>query len=216
MPYYLAMESRIRSMLAALVGAMALGLTAAAQQTDPEAYAKTLEGAARVARMQVPRVIETLVIPPGSRVADIGAGSGLFSRPIAQHLGRAGVVYAVDIDPGLLKIIDRRAKEENLTNIRTILAATDDPKLPEQVDLAFICDALHHIGNQAAYFKTLAKYIKPGGRIAVIDFSETWPVGHEKMRYSVADLDGWLKAIGFTQIGSHSYLENSFFVIYRK
>lgn len=203
-------------MLAALVGAVALGLTVSAQQTDPEAYAKTLEGAARVARMQVPRVIETLVIPPGSKVADIGAGSGLFSRPIAQHLGRAGVLYAVDIDPGLLKIIDRRAKEESLTNIRTILAATDDPKLPEQVDLAFICDALHHIGNQGAYFKTLAKYIKPGGRIAVIDFSETWPVGHEKMRYSVTDLDGWMKAIGFTQTGSHSYLDNSFFVIYRR
>jgi arsenite methyltransferase len=203
-------------MLAALIGAVALSLTVSAQQTDPEAYAKTLEGAARVARMQVPRVIETLVIPPGSRVADIGAGSGLFSRPIAQHLGRAGVLYAVDIDPGLLKIIDRRAKEESLTNIRTILAATDDPKLPEQVDLAFICDALHHIGNQGTYFKTLAKYIKPGGRIAVIDFSETWPIGHEKMRYSVADLDGWMKAIGFTQTGSHSYLDNSFFVIYRR
>ena len=110
----------------------------------------------------------------------------------------------------------RRSQEEKLTNIRTILAATDDPKLPEPVDLAFICDALHHIGNQAAYLKTLAKYIKPGGRIAVIDFSETWPTGHEKMRYSVADLDGWMKAIGFAQIGSHTYLENSFFVIYRK
>lgn len=206
----------VRRALTVLLVALAFARVPAAQQPDPEAYAKTLEGAARVARMQVPRVIQTLVIPPGSRVADIGAGSGLFSRPIAQHLGRAGVVYAVDIDPGLLKIIDRRSKEENLTNIRTILAATDDPKLPEQVDLAFICDALHHIGNQAAYFKTLAKYIKPGGRIAVIDFSETWPVGHERMRYSVADLDGWLKEIGFTQIGSHSYLENSFFVIYRK
>ena len=210
------MESRYRSMLAALVGAVALSLTASAQQANPEAYAKTLEGAARVARMQVSRVIETLVIPPGSKVADIGAGSGLFSRPIAQHIGRAGLVYAVDIDPGMLKIIDRRSQEDNLTNIRTILAATDDPKLPEPVDLAFICDALHHIGNQEAYFKTLTKYIRPGGRIAVIDFSETWPTGHEKMRYSVADLDGWLKAIGFTQIASHSFLENSFFVIYRK
>jgi ubiquinone/menaquinone biosynthesis C-methylase UbiE len=210
------MESRYRSMLAALGVAVALSLTVSAQQVDPEAYAKTLEGAARVARMQVPRVIESLVIPPGSKVADVGAGSGLFSRPLAQHIGRAGVLYAVDIDPGMLKIIDRRSQEEKLTNIRTILAATDDPKLPEQVDLAFICDALHHIGNQAAYFKTLAKYIKPGGRIAVIDFSETWPTGHEKMRYSVADLDGWMKAIGFAQIASHSYLENSFFVIYRK
>ena len=198
------------------IAILALVVPLSAQQTDPEAYAKTLEGAARVARMQVPRVIETLVIPPGSKVADIGAGSGLFSRPIAQHIGRAGVLYAVDIDPGLLKIIDRRSQEEKLTNIRTVLAATDDPKLPEPVDLAFICDALHHIGNQAAYLKTLAKYVKPGGRIAVIDFSEKWPVGHESMRFSVADLDGWMKAIGFTQTASHSYLENSFFVIYRR
>lgn len=204
-------------MFAASAVVVALGLTLSAQQQqDPEAYAKTLEGAARVARMQVPRVIETLVIPPGSKVADIGSGSGLFSRPIAQHLGRAGVLYAVDIDAGLLKIVDRTSKEAGLTNVRTVLAATDDPKLPEPVDLAFICDALHHIGNQAEYLKTLAKYIKPGGRIAVIDFSEKWPVGHEKMAYTVADLDGWMKAIGFAQIASHSYLENSFFVIYRR
>ena len=94
-------RSRISSV--ALIAAFALSLTASAQQTDPEAYAKTLEGAARVARMQVPRVIETLVIPPGSKVADIGSGSGLFSRPIAQHIGRAGVLYAVDIDPGMLE-----------------------------------------------------------------------------------------------------------------
>ena len=194
---------------------LALVASVSAQQKDPEAYAKTLEGAERVARMQVPRVIQTLVIPPGSRVADIGAGSGLFSRPIAEQVGRAGVVYAVDIDPGMLKIVERRSAEAGLTNVRTILAAANDPKLPEQVELAFICDALHHIGNQAEYLKTLAKYIKPGGRIAVIDFSEKWPTGHESMRYSVADLDGWMKAIGFAQIGSHTFLENSFFVIYR-
>jgi ubiquinone/menaquinone biosynthesis C-methylase UbiE len=210
------MKTFLRRTPTVALAVLAFAHALAAQQQDPEAYAKTLEGAARVARMQVPRVIETLAIAPGSKVADIGAGSGLFSRPIAQHLGRAGTLYAVDIDPGLLKIVDRRAQEEKLTNIRTILAAKDDPKLPEAVDLAFICDALHHIGNQAEYFKTLAKYIKPGGRIAVIDFSETWPVGHESMRYSVSDLDGWLKAVGFTQIASHSYLENSFFVIYRK
>jgi ubiquinone/menaquinone biosynthesis C-methylase UbiE len=211
------MSIRFRRLPLILVGlALVLGPVTTAQQRDPEAYAKTLEGAERVARMQVPRVIETLRIAPGSKVADIGAGSGLFARPIAQHIGRAGVVYAVDIDPGLLKIVDRRSKEDGITNIRTILAATDDPKLPEPVDLAFICDALHHIGNQAAYLKTLAKYIKPEGRIAVIDFSEKWPTGHESMRYTAADLDGWLKAIGFTQVASHSYLENSFFVIYRR
>jgi len=210
------MNSYIRMPL--LVGAaiVAFSLSVAAQQRDPEAYAKTLEGAERVARMQVARVIQTLIIPPGSKVADIGSGSGLFSRPIAEHVGRAGVVYAVDIDAGLLKIVERTSKEAGLANVRTVLAAMDDPKLPEPVDLAFICDALHHIGNHAAYLKTLAKYVKPGGRIAVIDFSEKWPVGHESMRYSVADLDGWMKDAGFAPVGSHTYLDNSFFVIYRK
>jgi ubiquinone/menaquinone biosynthesis C-methylase UbiE len=210
------MESRVRLAVGILTAALALSLPVTAQQTDPEAYAKTLEGAARVARMQVERVIKSLVIPPGSKVADIGAGSGLFSRPIAEHIRPGGIVYAVDIDPGLLKIIDRRSTEAGLPNVKTVLAAPDDPAIPEPVDLAFICDALHHIGNQAAYFKTLVKYLKPDARIAVIDFSEKWPVGHEKMRYSVEDLDGWLKAIGFSRVASHSYLENSFFVIYRR
>jgi ubiquinone/menaquinone biosynthesis C-methylase UbiE len=210
------MESRTRLVASfAIVLGLSLGVFAV-QQRDPEAYAKTLEGAERVARMQVPRVIQSLTIPPGSKVADIGAGSGLFSRPLADHIRPAGIVYAVDIDEGLLKIIDRRSREGGITNITPVLAAADDPKLPEAVDLAFICDALHHIGNQAAYFKTLAKYVKPNGRIAVIDFSEKWPVGHESMRYSVADLDGWLKSAGFAQIASHAYLENSFFVIYRR
>jgi ubiquinone/menaquinone biosynthesis C-methylase UbiE len=195
---------------------VALSLPVTAQQRDPEAYAKTLEGAERVARMQVARVIKSLVIPPGSKVADIGAGSGLFSRPIAEHIRPGGTVYAIDIDAGLLKIIDRRSQEAGLTNVKTVLAAPDDPAIPERVDLAFICDALHHIGNQAAWFKTLVKYLKADARIAVIDFSEKWPVGHEKMRYSLDDLDGWLKAIGFSRIASHSYLENSFFVIYRR
>ncbi len=97
-----------------------------------------------------------------------------------------------------------------------MLGATDDPKLPEPVDLVFICDALHHIGGQAAYLKTLVKYVKPGGRVAIIDFSEKWPQGHESMRFSVADLDGWMKGAGLTPAGSHSYLDNSFFVIYRR
>ena len=77
-----------------------------AQQANPEAYAKTLEGPERVARMQVARVVEALGIKPGNRVADIGSGSGLFTRPMARAAGPAGVAYAVDIDAGLLKVVE--------------------------------------------------------------------------------------------------------------
>ena len=78
----------------------------AGQQRTPEEYARFLEGAERVARMQVPRVVEALELKPGLRVADIGSGSGLFTRPIATRVA-PGIVYAVDIDAALLKSSSR-------------------------------------------------------------------------------------------------------------
>lgn len=198
-----------------LVALVVLSLAAQAQQRSPEEYATFLEGADRVARMQVPRVVEALALVPGMKVADIGSGSGLFTRPLAKAVAPGGIVYAVDIDQGLLKIVARSAAEAQLGNIQTIAAAPDDPKLPEAVDVAFVCDTLHHIENPAAYVKTLKKYLKPGGRIAVIDFAAQWPQGHESLRYSAADLDGWLRAAGLSRVASHGWLENSFFVVYR-
>src|SRR5687768_18388705 len=84
------------------------------QQRTPEEYAKFLEGADRVARMQVPRVVSALELKPGMKVADIGSGSGLFTRPIARAVGPKGMAYAVDIDPALLKIVERSAADEKL------------------------------------------------------------------------------------------------------
>jgi arsenite methyltransferase len=185
-------------------------------QQDPEGYAKFLEGAERVSRMQVPRVIETLGVKPGMKVADLGSGSGLFTRPIAKAAAPGGVVYAVDINEALLKIVDRSAKDQKIESIRTVLAATDDPKLPEPVDLILICDTLHHIQNQPQYVKGLSKYLRPGGRVAIIDFSKDWPVGHEMMVYSLEALEGWMRDAGFTRASAHDFLDNSFFVIWRR
>lgn len=191
-----------------------LVLSAQQQQRTPEEYARFLEGAERVSRMQVPRVIAALQLKPGMSVADIGAGSGLFTRPIARAIAPGGTAYAVDIDAALLKIIDRTAREQKIANIDTVVAAATDPKLPRPVDVIFICDALHHIGGQAEYIRGLRKYLKPGGRIAVIDFSERWPAGHETMAFTLAELDGWMKGAAFSRRESHDWLENSFFVIY--
>jgi ubiquinone/menaquinone biosynthesis C-methylase UbiE len=184
------------------------------QQRTPEEYARFLEGAERVERMQVPRVIGALQLKPGMSVADIGAGGGLFSRPLARAVAPGGTTYAVDIDPELLKIIARTAREQNIGNIETVLATATDPRVPVPVDLLFICDALHHIGGQAAYIKGLRRYLKPGGRIAVIDFSEKWPEGHESMAFTLEQLDAWMKGAGLSRRASHDWLENSFFVIY--
>ncbi len=185
------------------------------QQRTPEEYAKFLEGAERVARMQVPRVVAALELAPGMKVADVGSGSGLFTRPIAKAVAPGGIAYAVDIDAALLKIVERRAAEQNVPNVRIVQAAASDPRLPEPVDLAFICDTLHHIPQQGAYLNTLKGYLKPGGRMAVIDFSDNWPQGHESMRYSREQLEGWMKEAGMTQVAEHPWLDNSFFVVYR-
>lgn len=207
------MKHRMRAVTALI--AATLGALALAQQRTPEEYAKFLEGAERVQRMQVPRVVEALELKPGMHVADLGSGSGLFTRPIARAVAPDGVAYAVDIDKALLNIVERSAKEAGIDNLVTVHATAADSRLPKPVDLIFVCDTLHHIENQSAYLKRLRQHLKPGGRIAVIDFSDRWPAGHEPMRYSLEQLDGWMKDAGFSRTRSLDWLENSFFVFYQ-
>lgn len=190
-------------------------LVQAQERRTAEEYIKLLEGERRVSGLQVTRVVEALNLKPGQRVADLGSGSGLFTRPLAQAVGAKGTVYAIDVDPDLLKHVAKTAQEQKLTNIKTILAGETDPKLPEPVDLIAIFDTLHHIGGQPEYLKNLRRYLRPHGRIAVIDFSKTWPAGHEKMIYKLEDLDGWMQAAGFKMITQHYFLDNDFFVVYQ-
>jgi cyclopropane fatty-acyl-phospholipid synthase-like methyltransferase len=180
-----------------------------------EEYIKLLESERRIEGLQVAKVVEALKVRPDDRVCDLGSGSGLFTRPLARKAGGKGVVYAVDVDSELLKHVERTAQEQKLANIKPILASETDPKLPEPVDLITIIDTLHHIGNQAEYLKGLKKYLRPGGRVAVIDFSRDWPAGHEKMIYTVGDLDGWMTAAGFKRVEQHDFLDNDFFVVYQ-
>lgn len=187
----------------------------AQQRRTAEEYIKVLETERRIEGLQITKVIETLKIKPGQRVGDLGTGSGLFTRPIAKKLGNKGLVYAIDIDPGLLKHVEKTAAAEKITNIKTVLAAEDDPKIPEKVDLIIIIDTLHHIGNQGPYLKGLKKYLKRGGRVAIVDFSNEWPAGHESMRYSLDQLESWMKDAGFKRTEKHDFLNNNFFVIYK-
>ncbi len=198
-----------------IIALIALCATSAfAQQRSAEEYIKLLESERRIEGLQIQKVIETLKIAPNQKIADIGSGSGLFTRPLASKAER-GVVYAVDIDPKLLDHVAKTSVDERLINVQTILAAEDDPKLPEAVDLIVIIDTLHHIGNQPTYLKGLKKYLKPNGRIAIIDFSKTWPAGHEKMIYKLEDLDGWMKDAGFKKVETYDFLDNNFFVVYK-
>jgi ubiquinone/menaquinone biosynthesis C-methylase UbiE len=190
--------------------------TVAAQGRDPRQYQQTLENPERIAGLQVERVVTTLGIKPGMRIADLGAGTGVFSLPFAKTVGPEGKVYAIDIDPALLAIVKEKAAGASVGNIETVVAGATDPKVPEPVDLLFICDTMHHLPNQAEYVKQFAKLLKPGGRIAVIDFKEgNWPAGHESFKITPAQVDEWMQAAGLARAAAHEFLATNFFRVYQ-
>lgn len=204
-------------LLVALLAVPALAQTPAPPRpTEPEDYAKYLERDERAGRLQVERVVATLALQPGQKVADLGSGSGLFTRPIARAVGPTGLVYAIDVEEGLLRVVERTAQEQGLANIRIVRADDRDAHIPEPVDLIFICDTLHHLPKpQENYLKGLRKHVKPGGRVAIIDFAKNWPAGHEPLRYEPADADEWMKAAGFTREASYDFIADNFFYVYR-
>jgi len=178
----------------------------AARKADE--WVATLEGPQRVATQKIDAVLSKLALKPGMVVADIGAGSGLFSRPLAKAVAPAGKVYAVDIQQDLLDHIAQRNREENIGNIETVLGEYDNPNLPARnVDLAFINDVLHHIQHRAAYLKALATYIKPSGRIAIIEMDKNDPNtphrNQPELLVAREEILQWMSDAGFKLIQEH-------------
>jgi ubiquinone/menaquinone biosynthesis C-methylase UbiE len=129
------------------------------------------EGINRDQWQQPERVVAALQIRPGQQIADLGAGGGYFTFRLAKAVGPAGKVYAVDIDRQMIDLIAQRVKSESVSNVDTILASADDATLPKPgVDLIFTCNTYHHFENRVAYFSKLRENLKPGGKLAIIDF----------------------------------------------
>lgn len=168
-------------------------------------WIQVLERPQRIEGLKIEEIIANLKLKPGMVVADIGSGSGLLSRPLAKAVAPDGKVIAVDIESGLLSYIRERAQKENIPNIETHLAEPNDAKLSgEMVDLALIHDVLHHIEHRALYLKNLFQYIKPGGRVAIVDPDPDDPEGAHKnqpeMLVSKAEIEQWMKAAGFQKV----------------
>ncbi len=175
-------------------------------------YAKVLEDPSRDEWQKPHDVVMALDLKPTDTVADIGAGSGYFSRRFALHAGR---VYAVDIDEKLLAAVRAKAP----ANLRTIVATPDDPHLPQQsIDLIFFCDVLHHVQNRPAYYPKLAKALKPGGRIVVIDFyKKPLPVGPPpSMKLSDQEVIAEFQKAGFALSKRLDSLPYQYFLFFEK
>lgn len=179
---------------------------------DAAEYQRVLEDPKRDVWQLPHQVIMALEIRPDETIADLGAGSGYFTRRLARH---AGKVYAVDIDQKLLDM----NKKSSPANVVTVLATADDPKLPPaSVDTIFICDVLHHISSRAAYYAKLKTALKPGGRIVNIDFhKKPLPIGPpESMKLSDAEVEKELAAAGFRKVKQFDVLPYQYFVVFTR
>jgi len=203
------------------VVALALSPSASAQlgARSTEEWLRLLDSQNRVVRLKVDAAVAALQLAPGSVVADIGAGSGVFTLPLAKAVGASGKIYAVDIEQGLVDHIVGKAMEQKADNVSGVLGQFTDPKLPSHdLDVAFIYDVLHHIEDRLEYLKNLATYLKPAGRIAVIDFyPELGPHKNDPSLQVTKDQSkAWMAAIGFKPVAEHQLYDDKWYVVYAR
>jgi ubiquinone/menaquinone biosynthesis C-methylase UbiE len=181
---------------------------------NPEQWVKMFDDPARDAWQMPDRVIETLGLKPRQIVADVGAGTGYFSVRLAKSAA-APKVYAADIEPSMVQYLRDRASREGLKNVTAIQASGATPNLPEPVDVILIVDTYHHIGDRETYFRKLTKSLKPGGRIAIIDFKPDSPEGPPKeFRFSLEKFKSEMSKAGYTLSAHYDFLPRQQFLIF--
>jgi predicted methyltransferase len=160
-------------------------------------------------------VIQALSLKPDAVIADIGSGTGYFAVRFANMVPQ-GRVYGVDIEPDMVKYLAERAKREKRDNVVAIAGAPDDPRLPEKADLILMVDVFHHIEDRARYFRKLRASLKPGGRVAIIDFRIDAPEGPPKAaRVAPERVIAELKGAGYALSQQHQFLPNQYFLVFR-
>ncbi len=167
------------------------------------------------------KIVAAARIRPGSSVADIGAGTGLFTPLLAKAAGAEGKVAAVDIAKDFLDHIGRRAAEAGLRNVRTVLCTDRSVELAEDsIDLAFICDTYHHFEHPRDTLASLHRALRPRGEIVLVEFKRTpgksseWILGHVRAGQEVFAAE--IEAAGFRQIEALDLLKDNYFLRFRK
>jgi SAM-dependent methyltransferase len=177
-------------------------------------WAKSFDDPARDAWQMPGRVIDALQLRPGQVVADIGAGTGYFTMPLAKSPARPKV-YAVDIEPSMVEYVKRRAAQAGLANVVGVVGGADRTNLPEAVDVVLIVDTYHHIANRVAYFTALKAQLTPGARLAIVDFRKDAESGPPvEFRFTPDQISAELAQAGFRLQTRHEFLPQQIFLIY--
>lgn len=152
---------------------------------DVSQFVERFEGESREIFACRDRILDVLQLQPGMRVADVGAGTGYFSRLMARRVGEHGWVYAVDISPAFIRHVADVNRTQGIQNVTAVLCAEDSINLPEEsVDVVFICDTYHHFAYPDKTMASINRSLKLGGYLWLIDFerevgkSRDWVLQH--------------------------------------
>ena len=125
----------------------------------------------RVEEEQPAAMLDALKIPPGSTVADVGAGAGYHTIPLARRVGPEGTVLATDVQPEMIQMLKQRAQAEGVSNVKPLLCSQRDTKLPDgKVDLVLMVDVYHECTDPETTLLGLHKALRPGGRLVLVEF----------------------------------------------
>jgi len=178
--------------------------------------AKIFNRAASNPKNKPDELLNVLKLRQGQVVADIGAGGGYFSLRFAEVVGKNGRVFAADTNQKFLELINEQCKEKRLENIQTILATGEELDLPEKsLDLIFMRNVYHHLRNRIEYFRKLRCFLKPNGKVVIIERSKPLTLhgifGHYVPRETIVEE---MEEAGFAVDQEFDFLPNQSFIIF--
>jgi len=188
---------------------------------EPKAFTERFETEGREVYDNRELIVEKLDLQPGMAVADVGAGTGLFTRLIAPKVGAEGRVYAVDIAKTFVDHTVMSSHARGLKQVEGVVCTPDDSRrAPPSVDLVFICDTYHHFEFPHKTMLSIAAALKPGGRVALLDseriegVSSDWTMGHVRAGKEVFRKE--IEDAGFELVEEFDLFKENYFLVFKK
>ena len=151
--------------------------------------AQWLERRSRTREERPDLLLQVLAIAPGMTVADVGAGTGYYTWQLAQRVGTNGRVYAVDVQPEMITLLDRQMQQRGVTNVVSLLGSERDTRLPAaSVDLAIMVDVYHELAYPSEVIDSLVRAMKPGGRIVFVEYRAEDPAVEIKPLHKMSEV----------------------------
>ena len=191
------------------------------ENPDWRQWVQTFESPRREVYAKRQAIVEASAVRPGMVVADIGAGTGLFTRLFATSVAPTGKVYAIDISTTFIDNILRTCREQGLTNVEGIVNPPRETGLPDaSVDLAFVANTYHHFEYPHSMLASIRRALRRDGRLIVIDFhrdprlNTPWIIGH--VRAGKDTVIGEIRAAGFRLVADQPVLRSNYFLVFEK